>query len=146
MVHLGEIVLVPVDGRGSFCVGCRRINPDWPQASALTRDLEQAINGTKYQEPTQEMVSPITLLLWQSRAQSRCRCGREPSPVADVGLTMQCSFRGFLRFYYYSQALGAILGVNANIQKTSIGFTGFVCLLRCSSQRHFNRTVCSLCP
>ena len=146
MVHSGEIVLVPVDGRGSFCVGCRRINPDWPQASALTRDLEQAINGTKYQEPTQEMVSPITLLLWQSRAQSRCRCGREPSPVADVGLTMQRSFRGFLRFYYYSQALGAILGVNANIQKTSIGFTGFVCLLRCSSKRHFNRTVCSLCP
>ena len=77
--------MVPVDGRGSFCVGCRRINPDWPQASALTRDLEQAINGTKYQEPTQEMVSPTTLLLWQSRAQSRCRCGREPSPVADVG-------------------------------------------------------------
>ncbi len=84
----GGIVLVPVDGRGSFCVGCRRINPDWPQASALMRDLEQAINGTKYQEPTQEMVSPITLLLWQSRAQSRCRCGREPSPVADVEWTM----------------------------------------------------------
>jgi hypothetical protein len=146
MVHLGEIVLVPVDWHGSFCVGCRRINPDWPQASAYLRSLQEAINGTKYQEPTQEMVSPITLLLWQSRAQTCCRCGsREPSPVADVGLTMQRSLRGFLRFYY-SQALGAILGVNANIQKTSIGFTGFVCLLRCSSQRHFNRTVCSLCP
>ena len=135
------IVLVPVDGRGLFCVGCRRINPDWPQASAYLRSLQEAINGTKYQEPTQEMVSPITLLLWQSRAQSRCRCGREPSPVADVGLTMQRSFRGV-----HSQVLGTVLGLNANIQKTSIGFTGFVCLLRCSSQRHFNRTVCSLCP
>jgi hypothetical protein len=131
MVHSGEIVLVPVDGRGSFCVGCRRINPDWPQASALTRDLEQAINGTKYQEPTQEMVSPVPLLLWQSRAQSRCRCGREPSPVADVGLTMQRSFRGV-----HSQVLGAVLGLNANIQKTSVGFTGFVCLLRCGITRH----------
>ena len=76
MVHFGGIVLVPVDGRGSgsFCVGCRRITPDWPQASAYLRNLQQAINGTKYQEPTQEMVSPL-----------RCCCGsREPSPVAAV--------------------------------------------------------------
>jgi hypothetical protein len=46
-----------VDGRDSFCVVSRRITPDWPQASVFIRTLQQAINGTKYQEPTQEMVS-----------------------------------------------------------------------------------------
>ena len=51
------IVLFPVDGRDSFCVVSRRITPDWPQANMFIRTLQQAINGTKYQEPTQEMVS-----------------------------------------------------------------------------------------
>jgi hypothetical protein len=46
-----------VDGRDSFCVVSRRITPDWPQASMFIRTLQQGINGTKYQEPTQEMVS-----------------------------------------------------------------------------------------
>ena len=62
------IVLFPVDGRDSFCVVSRRITPDWPQANMFIRTLQQAINGTKYQEPTQELVS---LPLW-------------PSPDVDV--------------------------------------------------------------
>ena len=86
------------------------------------------------------MVSPL-----------RCCCGsRERSPVAAVAASpvplqmwdWQCSV--YPRFSF--QVLGATLGVNANIQKTSIGFTGFVCLLRCNSKRHFNRAICSLFP
>ena len=121
-------------------VVCRRISPDWAQATELMRNLQQAINGTKYQEPTQELVS---LPLWPRRAHSRCRCGiGEPSPVADVGLTTAVFLRNC-----HSQVLGAVLGLNANIQKTSVGFTGFVCLF--ASLRHhaprFNRSFCSFC-
>jgi hypothetical protein len=68
MVHLGDYF---GSHRWSWFILrglCRRINPDWPKASALTRNLEQAINGTKYQEPTQEMVSLDLLPPWR-RAQ-----------------------------------------------------------------------------
>ena len=48
--------------------------------------------------------------MWRRGAQSRCRCG-----IGNACFLSRCSF----------QVLGASLGLNANIQKTAIGFTGF---------------------
>ena len=119
----GGIGLFPVDGRGSFCAVCRRITPDWPQAAVFMSNLQQAINGTKYQEPTQEMVNPVPLLLWPRLAQSRCRCGID-----------KCSFVTQVFILRFWAQFSALMQTSRRSPLASPGL--FVCLLRCGIKRH----------
>jgi hypothetical protein len=59
---------------GSVGSLCRRVNPDWPQASGFLNRLRDGMNGTKLQEPTQEMVLNLSHLSGKSSTATRMRC------------------------------------------------------------------------